>query len=248
MDGPRWTIRVKRWNDYLHYAGRRPTWIKLQASILEHESFMELPPALRWAVVGTILLVARMGNAGTLNTTEEDLKMFLGMEDITVQHLMETGFFEIKKYTASVQTSLFDEQTPKKASTKKKAPPSVPAVELAKRLANHVLSVFPNAPQLRKPRRARTILNWAHTFDLMLRRGEATPQEIDAVLDFLKTDVRGNPFQRNGFPGWGAVIQSADKIRDKWGYLIQAAQQMDGKPKRGANEHYETLQDWGSTQ
>lgn len=82
---------VRNWDEYQHYSGRNNTWLKLYPRILRDPSFVALPDAVRFHVIGCFMLALETDNlfaldpiylAGVLNTTEP----------VDVGLLLDSGF------------------------------------------------------------------------------------------------------------------------------------------------------------
>ena len=57
-------LSVARFNDYQHYKGRKPPWIKLYVKLIDpHSAFNRLPPTTRYLFVALLLLAAEWDNA-----------------------------------------------------------------------------------------------------------------------------------------------------------------------------------------
>lgn len=55
-------FRVKKWDDFQHYSGRTPPWIKLYNTLLEDYEFANLPDASKAHLMSIWLLASRMKN------------------------------------------------------------------------------------------------------------------------------------------------------------------------------------------
>lgn len=57
-------ISVARFNEYQHYKGRKPPWVKLYVKLIDpHSAFNRLPPTTRYLFVALLLLAAEWDNA-----------------------------------------------------------------------------------------------------------------------------------------------------------------------------------------
>ena len=96
----------------------------------------------------------------------------------------------------------------KKGETKACFTPDSPAFSLATLLHDQLTaeSLLARKPDLQK---------WAGEIDRMLRIDKIPAADIEAVIEWLPTDPA-----RGTWPGWGYVIRSTKKLREKWEDLI----------------------------
>jgi len=122
------------------------------------------------------------------------------------------------------------------------------ALRAAALLAEHVLEIHPNHRQLQPDRREKAIAAWADVMRLMNERDKRAWDDITALVEFLKTDIR--PTSRaNEFPGWGVTVQSAGNLREKfdkiWAQYQRASPAPDPEEKSlYTKNYYEGLEDW----
>ena len=96
----------------------------------------------------------------------------------------------------------------KKGETKACFTPDSPAFSLATLLHDQLTaeSLLARKPDLQK---------WAGDVDRMLRIDKIPAADIEAVIEWLPTDPA-----KGTWPGWGYVIRSTKKLREKWEDLI----------------------------
>jgi len=78
-------------------------------------------------------------------------------------------------------------------------------IALAQTLSDNILERFPD-------RRSPDLQKWARPIDLMIRVDKIPAVDIRTALEWIKND----PANGDNWPGWGGVILSTSKLREKW--------------------------------
>jgi len=94
----RWIV-VEHWERYQHYKDRRPSWIKLYASLLVDQNYLSLSARRRALLVGLWLLYAQ--NQSTLRLRVEQINSTLRLRATYADYeaLNEAGFITIRAST-----------------------------------------------------------------------------------------------------------------------------------------------------
>lgn len=91
-------IRPKNWNEFQHYKGRNPPWIKLHKRLLDDYDFQCLPLASR-ALAPMLWLLASEHAKGEIDADEKKLSFRFRMSARELSSALETllsaGFFEV---------------------------------------------------------------------------------------------------------------------------------------------------------
>lgn len=112
-------VRIRNWDRFQHYSGRRPPWIKLHSELLDNSEFMEMSVQTRWFAMTLLLLAARTENVIPVNAA-----WLAGVARVTpslarrcLAELMQTRFVEPcgRKRVAS---TMLDESYPSRARTR----------------------------------------------------------------------------------------------------------------------------------
>ncbi len=95
-------IYVRNWDEFQHYKGRRPAWIKSYLALLHDDAYLDLSWAQRGLLHGIWLLTAEMGN-GRVPASSKALRRHLPTpNDAEARHYLRTfeslihaGFIEV---------------------------------------------------------------------------------------------------------------------------------------------------------
>lgn len=60
-------VRIRNWDRFQHYSGRRPPWIKLHSELLDNAEFMDMSVQTRWFAMTLLLVAARTNNVIPVN-------------------------------------------------------------------------------------------------------------------------------------------------------------------------------------
>jgi hypothetical protein len=98
-------LRVKKWNEFQHYKGRNPPWIKLHKSFLDNAKFQRLPVDSR-ALAPMIWLLASESKDGTVDYDLADIGFRLRMSvlelEAAIVPLISGGFLEMERDASAV--------------------------------------------------------------------------------------------------------------------------------------------------
>ncbi len=88
-------IYVKNWNQFQHYKGRDPVWIKLYRALVDEDDYLRLTLADRGLLHDIWKLTALAGN-GRVSANRKSLGRRLNVRRVSLEPLIRAGFIEVR--------------------------------------------------------------------------------------------------------------------------------------------------------
>ena len=103
-DDEQFYIVIPRWDEFQHYKGREPKWIKVYTRLLHDDAYLELSGTQRAVLHGLWILYAESGRKLPVNTSKLSRKLSLRVTKRTLESLNHAGFIEFRASTLLAQT------------------------------------------------------------------------------------------------------------------------------------------------
>lgn len=125
------SLTPKNWDEFQHYKGRRPPWIKLHRGLLDDYEFACLPVASK-ALAPLLWLLASEYPEGNITASMEEiafrLRMPVGDVEEAIKPLVEAGFFtSASTMLARCKQDAMPEREKETEKEKKDTPTGVPS-------------------------------------------------------------------------------------------------------------------------
>lgn len=96
-------IVIPRWDEFQHYKGREPKWIKCYTRLLHDDAYLGLTANQRAVLHGLWMLYAKSGRNITENTSKLSRKLGLRVTKRTLDALSRAGFIHFSASTPLAQ-------------------------------------------------------------------------------------------------------------------------------------------------
>lgn len=104
MSEEQFYITIVRWEDFQHYKGREPKWIKNYTRLLHDDDYLGLTATQRSVLHGLWMLYAKSGRKLPVNTSKLSRKLSLRVTKRTLEALNHAGFIQFTASTLLAQT------------------------------------------------------------------------------------------------------------------------------------------------